>query len=106
MPTDYLMTITTRNGYSVHAYLMTADPRDIEHTASLMMDEAERQGLSALPLIMTTPLREDGRDTVRAFLAGTWQAVAEALKSATTFHQSVWLMPSSGPRNEQLMALH
>ena len=45
MSADYLMTIKTLNGCSIHAYLMTDDPRYIEHTASLMMDEAERQGL-------------------------------------------------------------
>ena len=85
---------------------MTDNRRHVEHTVNLMMDEAERRGLRVIPIVLSTTLREDGRDVVRALVACMSPEAAEALKSATGFHQSVWLMPEGDPGNERLMALH
>jgi hypothetical protein len=106
MTSDYLLTIETRNGCSVHAYLMTDDRRYVDSTINLMTDEAERRGLHVIPIVLSTTLREDGRSEVRGMVARMAPEAAEALTSATEFHQSIWIMSKDHPDNEQLMALH
>jgi hypothetical protein len=102
----YLLTIATTGGCHVHAYLMTDDRRYVEHVTNEMIEEAEKRGLRVLPIVLSTRLRANGRGVVRGILSRKYPEAAECLRSATDFHQSVWIMPSGHPDNGQLLALH
>ena len=103
----YLISIQVASNAYLHAYLMTTnDARQFDGVCNKMMDEAEKIGSFPMSHIILSTDLDTGAKTVRKILSKWDDNVKQALKEATDYHLSIWLMDARHPDNERLMELH
>lgn len=101
----YLISFDARSCW-VHAYVMVTEKDSMDHGASRLLHESEAIGLKPnLGIMLMTDLG-DKVDVVRDFVRGISEEAAQALKTATDYYLTAWMMPPDNPDHAMLMALH
>jgi hypothetical protein len=106
MPNHYLISIPLGPKANLHGYVMCKSRSDTEQATNQMLDLIEQNNWPMpLPMILLTEL-STGADLVRQIVAETSGQAARALKQATDFHFTCFMMPDTHPCHARLMALH
>lgn len=77
--------------YYVHSYLVcSGDQQTIENVANEMVNEAEKQDVWFLPIVMSTALNPKTAKKVRAYVNEVIPESIETMATMTDFHRTTW----------------
>lgn len=113
----YLISINVAPGAYLHAYLMTADEKNLIQMSEKLVEEGIKAGFNSpvMNLIMVTRLTErDGNndqesiEMVRSIIRKRSEEAQKMFDTATDFHVSMWGMggKENSDDNEKLLELH